>query len=170
MKAELDEKIKFLEVAEKLSARKNQIVEVQKSISVLLDDFNANSGKDSLQALRKRMDVLDNELLNKKENEVFKLIIQTENDGTVETPPNLVAQRRFSNWKDSENHHQIIINDGEQVEQVVKHVGPIWGQYEAGVKVRRFMESSGMKNWEWTGHWNSEGGTSYAQFHRKINQ
>merc|ERR1712178_36981 len=121
MVTELDEKMKFLEIAEKLLARKSDIVEVQNSISTLLDDFNKNWENDGPQALS------------------------------------------FSNWKDSANYHQIVIKDGEQVEQVIKHVGPIWGQYEAGAKVRRYLESSGMQNWEWTGHWNSEGGTSYAQ-------
>jgi len=123
------------------------------------------------KALRKRMDILDKELSEKMEDEVFKLFtLEKETVGTTGTPQNVVAPRSFSNWKDSADHHQIIIKDGEQVEQVVKHVGAIWGQYEASAKVRRYMENSGMKNWEWTGHWNSEGGTSYAQFHRKINQ
>jgi hypothetical protein len=167
--AELDEKIKFLEIAEQLLARKNQIVEVQNSISTVLDDFNKNWENDGPQALRKRMDILDEEFSKQSENEVFKLTFQNDNAGSIETPPNVVAERNFSNWKDSANYHKIIIKDGEQVEQVIKHVGPIWGQYEAGAKVRRYKESSGMKNWEWTGHWNSEGGTSYAQFQRKIN-
>merc|ERR1711953_511214 len=109
--AELDEKIKFLEIAEQLLARKNQIVEVQNSISTVLDDFNKNWEND--------------------------------NAGSIETPPNVVGERNFSNWKDSANYHKIIIKDGEQVEQVIKHVGPIWGQYEAGAKVRRYKESSG---------------------------
>jgi len=169
MMTELDEKKKFLEIAEKLLARKSDIVEVQNSISTLLDDFNKNWENDGPQALRKRMDILDEEFSKQLENEVFKLIFQNDNAGSIETPPNVVAERSFSNWKDSENYHQIVIKDGEQVEQVIKHVGPIWGQYEAGAKVRRYLESSGMQNWEWTGHWNSEGGTSYAQFQRKIN-
>ena len=50
--AELDEKIKFLEIAEQLLARKNQIVEVQNSISTVLDDFNKNWENDGPQALR----------------------------------------------------------------------------------------------------------------------
>ena len=50
--AELDEKIKFLEIAEQLRQRKNQIVEVQNSISTLLDDFNKNWENDGPQALR----------------------------------------------------------------------------------------------------------------------
>merc|ERR1712136_378046 len=170
MITELDEKMKFLEIAEKLLARKSDIVEVQNAISTLLDDFNKNWENDGPQALRQRMDILDEQFSKQMENEVFKLIFENDNAGSIETLPNVVAERSFSNWKDSANYHQIIIKDGEQVEQVNKHVGPIWGQYEAGAKVRRYMESSGMKNWEWTGHWNSEGGTSYAQFHRKINQ
>ena len=50
--AELDEKIKFLEIAEQLLARKNQIVQVQNSISTLLDDFKKNWENDGPQALR----------------------------------------------------------------------------------------------------------------------
>merc|ERR1712176_140673 len=169
MMAELDDKMKFLEFAELLRQRKKQIVQVQNSISTLLDDFNKNWEKDGPQALRKRMDILDEEFSKQSENEVFKLTFQNDNAGSIETPPNVFAERSFSTWKDSANYHRIIIKDGQQVETVTKHVGPIWGQYEAGAKVRRYMESSGMKNWEWTGHWNSEGGTSYAAFQRKIN-
>ena len=50
--AELDDKMKFLEIAEQLLARKNQIVEVQNSISTLLDDFNNNWETEGPQALR----------------------------------------------------------------------------------------------------------------------
>ena len=116
------------------------------------------------------MDILDKELSEIMEDEVIKLFLEKETVGTNGTPENVVAPRIFSNWRDAADHYQIIIKDGEQVEQVVKHVGPIWGQYEASAKVRRYMKRNGMENWEWTGHWNSEGGTSYAQFHRKINQ
>jgi len=161
--------MKFLETAEKLLARKNEILEVQNSITNLLDDFNKNWGNDTPQTLRKRMDILDTELSKKMEHQVFEFFLE-KSTGTNSTPQNVVEQRNFANWRDSADHHQIIIKDGEQVEQVVKHVGPIWGQHEANAKVRRYMERSGMKNWEWTGHWNSEGGTSYAQFRRKINQ
>jgi len=52
MVTELDEKMKFLEIAEKLLARKSNIVEVQNSISTLLDDFNKNWENDGPQALR----------------------------------------------------------------------------------------------------------------------
>ena len=118
------------------------------------------------------MDVLDEEFSKQMENEVFKLICENENAGSVESstetstiPPQFrVADRNFS-----VDYHQIVIKDGEEVEKVTKCVGPIWGQYEAAAKVRRYMESSGMKNWEWHGGWNSEGGTSYAHFERKIN-
>ena len=52
MMTELDEKMKFMEIAEKLLARKSDIVEVQNSISTLLDDFNKNWENDGPQALR----------------------------------------------------------------------------------------------------------------------
>ena len=65
MMDELDEKIKFLEIAEQLLARKNQIVEVQNSISTLLDDFNKNWEKDGPQALRCVLNFCRNETLIK---------------------------------------------------------------------------------------------------------
>ena len=49
---ELDEKMKFLEIAEKILARKNQIVEIKNSISTLMDDFTKNWKIDGPQALR----------------------------------------------------------------------------------------------------------------------
>ena len=52
MMTELYEKMKFLEIAEKLLARQSDIVEVQNSISTLLDDFNKNWENDGPQALR----------------------------------------------------------------------------------------------------------------------
>ena len=119
--------------------------------------------------LRKRMDSLDGYFSKQLENEIFKpisnpFIFENENNRSLEpkTPPK-------RSLKDRANYHNIIDKDGQQIETVTKCVGPIWGQYEAAAKVRRYMESSGMKNWEWNGHWNSEGGTSYAYFERKIN-
>ena len=50
--AELDDKMKFLEIAEQILARKRDIVDVQNSISSLLDDFNNNWETESPQALR----------------------------------------------------------------------------------------------------------------------
>ena len=110
------------------------------------------------------MDSLDQNLSKQLKSEVFKLILQNENDGSLE--PKTSPKRSL---KDRANWHQIIVKNGEQIEFVTKCVGPIWGQHEAGAKVRRYMETSGMKNWKWNGHWNSEGGTSYAYFERKIN-
>jgi len=52
MMAELDDKMKFLEIAEQILARKRDIVDVQNSISSLLDDFNNNWETESPQALR----------------------------------------------------------------------------------------------------------------------
>ena len=112
------------------------------------------------------MDSLDEEFTKQLSNEVFKLIFQNDFKSSFDLEPKNPPKRSL---KDRANYHQIIVKDGEQIEYVTKCVGPIWGQYEAGAKVRRYMESSGMKNWEWNGHWNSEGGTSYAYFQRKIN-
>ena len=49
---ELEENLKFLEIAEKLLARKSDIIETQNSISTLLDDFNRNWENEGPQALR----------------------------------------------------------------------------------------------------------------------
>ena len=53
-------------------------------------------------------------------------------------------------------------------EGIIKHVGPIWGQYEAAEKVNKYMTENNMheQQWVWTGSWNSECGTSYARFDR----
>jgi hypothetical protein len=167
--AAFDEKIKFLEIAEQLLARKSDIVNVQNSISILMDDFNNNWENEGPQALRKRMDILDEELSKKWENEVFRLRNENENTESLETSTEIPQQFRVADRNFSVDYHRIVTKDGEQVETVTKCVGPIWGQYEAAAKVRRYMENSGMKNWEWHGSWNSEGGTSYAHFQRKIN-
>ena len=55
-------------------------------------------------------------------------------------------------------------------ERIIKHVGPIWGQYEASDKVTKFMTENNMQDqqWTWNGHWNSENGTSFAQFERPL--
>ena len=52
MMAELDDKMKFMEIAEQILARKSDIVEVQNSITTLLGDFNNNWETEGLQALR----------------------------------------------------------------------------------------------------------------------
>ena len=55
-----------------------------------------------------------------------------------------------------------------QVEKIIKCVGPIWGQYEAAEKVNKYMIENNMhgQKWHWSGVWNSEDGTSYAEFWR----
>ena len=115
------------------------------------------------------MDSLDEYFSKQLENEIFKPIPNPfifENENGVSLEPKTPPKRPL---KDRANYHNIIVKDGEQIECVTKCVGPIWGQFEAAAKVRRYMENSGMKNWEWPGSWNSEGGTSYAHFQRKIN-
>jgi len=168
MQDELEEKLKFLEIARKLLSNKDEIVNVKNSISAMLNDFQSSWENNSVKKLRKQMDDLDKALSRKMENEIFNLSFGEPSTDSI--PIESMPERKFATWKDAVNYHQMITKDGEQFEQVIKHVGPIWGQYEAGNKVRRFMQNEGMQNWEWTGHWNSEGGTSYAQFHRKINQ
>jgi len=168
MQDELEEKLKFLEIARKLLSNKDEIVNVKNSISAMLNDFQSSWENNSVKKLRKQMDDLDKALSLEMENEIFNLSFGEPSTDSI--PMESTPERKFATWKDAVNYHQMITKDGEQFEQVIKHVGPIWGQYEAGDKVRRFMRNEGMQNWEWTGHWNSEGGTSYAQFHRKINQ
>jgi len=168
MQTELEEKIKFLEIARKLLSNMDEIVNVKNSITAMLNDFQSSWDNHSIKKLRKQMDDLDKALSREMENEIFNLSFGEPSTDSI--PIESMPERKFATWKDAVNYHQMITKDGEQFEQVIKHVGPIWGQYEAGNKVRRFMQNEGMQNWEWTGHWNSEGGTSYAQFHRKINQ
>ena len=72
-------------------------------------------------------------------------------------------------WAESVDKLKIIEKDGQKFKQIIKHVGPIWGQYEAKKKVNAFMSNNGMFDWTWNGAWNSEGGTSYAQFEKNVN-
>ena len=55
-----------------------------------------------------------------------------------------------------------------EIEQVIKCVGPIWGQHEAAEKVNKYMTEHNMhgQKWHWNGHWSSEDGTAYAEFVR----
>ena len=59
-------------------------------------------------------------------------------------------------------------NKEVEMETIVKHVGPIWGQYEAADKVNQYMTENNMhgQKWHWNGHWSSEDGTAYAEFVR----
>ena len=60
------------------------------------------------------------------------------------------------------------INTEVEIERIFKCVGPIWGQHEAAAKVNKYMTENNMhgQKWHWCGAWNSEGGTSYAEFWR----
>ena len=74
-------------------------------------------------------------------------------------------------WAESVDEVKIIEKDDQKFEQVIKHVGPIWGQDEAEEKVNAFMAKNDLSDWTWTGCWWSENGTSYAQFlGRESNQ
>ena len=48
-------------------------------------------------------------------------------------------------------------------------VGPIWGHYEAKDKIEQWLREHPEigQDWQWTGHWNSENGTSVAQFKQR---
>ena len=61
-----------------------------------------------------------------------------------------------------------IVQRETKMVNVTKHVGPIWGQYEAAGKIGKWLaqNKTEMKDWKWTGHWNSENGTSYAHFEK----
>ena len=52
MITELEDQIKFLETAEKLLSKKSQILDVQNSVTTLLDDFIKNWEHSGPQALR----------------------------------------------------------------------------------------------------------------------
>ena len=60
------------------------------------------------------------------------------------------------------------INKEVEIERIFKCVGPIWGQHEAAEKVNKYMTENNMhgQKWHWCGAWNSEEGTSYAEFWR----
>lgn len=74
-------------------------------------------------------------------------------------------------WKDCCDELHVITKGGQEIEKIIKCVGPIYGNYEAAQKVRKFMSEKTMlaQGWAWNGQWNSEGGTSYAQFLRIRN-
>ena len=70
-------------------------------------------------------------------------------------------------WKERCDKLQTMKKEVE-IEKIVKHVGPIWGSHEAAKKVKKFMTENNMhgQRWCWSGAWNSENGTSYAEFWR----
>jgi len=52
-------------------------------------------------------------------------------------------------------------------EKAVFCVGPIWNNDEAPRKAKAWIKANKpSEGWEWTGHWWSEGGTSYCQYKR----
>jgi len=52
-------------------------------------------------------------------------------------------------------------------EEAVFCVGPIWSNDEAPRKANAWIKANKpSEGWEWTGHWWSEGGTSYCQYKR----
>ena len=64
-----------------------------------------------------------------------------------------------------------IFNKKVEIERNDMCVGPIWGQYEAEKKIRKYMYENNIpdQGWNWDGHWYSERGTSYAIFWRIKN-
>ena len=81
-----------------------------------------------------------------------------------------------SSMEKQENEEKDLVNDVVAVEsetkddnfdRIIRHVGPIWGQYEAEKKVKAFMAKNKMSDWTWTGGWYSENLTSYAEFQRR---
>ena len=70
-------------------------------------------------------------------------------------------------WKERCDKLQTMKKEVE-IEKIIKHVGPIWGSHEAAQKVKKFMTENNMhgQRWCWSGAWNSENGTSYAEFWR----
>ena len=78
-------------------------------------------------------------------------------------------EKRVKTWAESVDEVKIVEKDGQKFKQVIKHIGPIWGQHEAEEKVNRFVVENEMSDWTWTGSWNSEDGTSYAEFEKSVN-
>ena len=72
-------------------------------------------------------------------------------------------------WKERCGKLETIKKEVE-IEKIIKHVGPIWGQHEAADKIKKFMTENNMhgQRWCWSGAWNSENGTSYAEFWRIL--
>ena len=85
-------------------------------------------------------------------------------------PKNLRSHSSFS-WAENVDKPYIVEiseNLGVKVISVIKNVGPIYSHNQAKEKVNAFMANNGMSDWTWTGHWNSEGGTSYAKFEKRV--
>ena len=78
-------------------------------------------------------------------------------------------EKRVKTWAESVDQVKIVEKDGQKFKQVIKHVGPIWGQHEAEEKVNGFVAENEMSDWTWTGSWNSEDGTSYAELEKSVN-
>ena len=75
-------------------------------------------------------------------------------------------------WKDSCDQLHVTTKRDLEIERIIKCVGPIWGNHEAAEKVRKFMTEQNLlgQGWAWNGQWNSEDGTSYAEFLRIKNK
>ena len=72
-------------------------------------------------------------------------------------------------WAEKVDQFGLEDRDGHTYKQVVKCVGPIWGEYEAEKKINAFMAENGIcDGWVWTGKWGSENGTSYARFEKRL--
>ena len=62
-----------------------------------------------------------------------------------------------------------------EIEEKEFDVGPIWGQYQADAKIKKYMNENNMfaTGWHWSGHWNTKecdwGQTSHASFWRLKN-
>ena len=74
-------------------------------------------------------------------------------------------------WKVFCDQLHVITQGDQEIERIIRSVGPIWGNHEAAEKIRKFMTEQNMlaQGWAWNGAWNSEDGTSYAAFLRIRN-
>jgi hypothetical protein len=70
---ELQDKLSFIKVAEKVISKQDEIIELQSYISKIVHDFEEVSKNSTPNELRNEMDKLEKEFLEKMENEIFTL-------------------------------------------------------------------------------------------------
>jgi len=78
MQTELEEKLKFSEMARKLLSNEEKIVNLNNSITAMLDNFKSTWENYSVKDLRKKMDDLDKALSSKMKDEIFNITFKTE--------------------------------------------------------------------------------------------
>ena len=83
---ELQDKLSFIKVAEKVISKQDEIIELQAYISKIVHDFEEVSKNSTPNELRNEMDKLEKAFLEKMENGIFTLSL-TESAGEPLTEP-----------------------------------------------------------------------------------